>query len=69
MVESFTNTVRDLFENGQVGDVAICYEENSSYTGYHIVMYTGILTNDIDVTTLNRENIFETLKHVFKNHF
>ena len=65
MVDSFTNLVRDLYENGKVGDVGICYEENDSYSGYHIVLYTGTLTNLFETTdelkTLTTENVYKIL--------
>lgn len=66
MVETFTNLVRDLYDDGEgaVGSIGITYEEGS-YSGYHIVMYTGVLENifvsKTDLASLNADNIYEIL--------
>jgi hypothetical protein len=62
MVTTFTDAVRDLYENGKVGDIKMVYESNDNYSGYHIVMYTGVLQNifdnekALDELTLQLEN-------------
>ena len=66
MVETFTDLVRDLYDdgNGEVGSIGIVYEEGS-YKGYHIVMYTGTLENifasSTEVNSLNAGNIYSIL--------
>lgn len=78
MVDSFTQTVRSLYNNG-VKDVSSdvleeyplgvgfagaiskpVLEENSDYSGYHIVLFTGTLQN-IDPQTITVANVFEKL--------
>ena len=79
MVNSFTQTVRNLY-NGGVKDVSsddileqfplgVGYagaiskpilEENSDYSGYHIVLFTGTL-NNVDSKSITTENVFKKL--------
>ena len=67
MVDSFTNLVRDLYDNGNgtVGSIGYCYEENDNYSGYHIVMYTGTLQNLYsslsDLQSLTIQNVYQVL--------
>ena len=67
MVESFTNAVRELYDdgNGEVGSMTMVYEDNSSYKGYHIIIYTGVLDNTFDsiseLNNLNSNNIYNML--------
>ena len=67
MVESFTNAVRELYDdgNGEVGSMTMVYEDNSSYKGYHIIIYTGVLDNAFDSISesnnLNSNNIYNML--------
>ena len=67
MVESFTNAVRELYDNGngEVGAVTMVYEENSSYKGYHIIIYTGTLDNvygsKSDLNNLTTANVYDKL--------
>lgn len=67
MVDSFTQLVRDLYDegNGKVGSVGITYEENDNYSGYHIVMYTGTLNNLFDsksqLEDLDTSNVYQYL--------
>lgn len=67
MVESFTESVRDLYNNGEgkVGTMDLIYEENDSYSGYHIVLYTGTLNNlfasQTELNTLTSANVFSKL--------
>ncbi len=79
MVDSFTQTVRSLYNNGvkdttsqeilEQFPMGVGYagaiskpvlEENSDYSGYHIVLFTGTLKN-VDAQTVTAENIFEKL--------
>ena len=70
MVTTFTDTVRDLYNDGKgkLGDIAMVYESNDSYSGYHIVMYTGTLTNAFDsaqqLDSLNEQNVYDTLNNI-----
>lgn len=67
MVDSFTDLVRGLYDdgNGTPGSIGICYEENDNYSGYHIVMYTGTLNNlfssSSELDTLNTSNVYNIL--------
>ena len=67
MVDSFTDLVRSLYNdgNGTPGSIGICYEENDNYSGYHIVMYTGTLTNRFNTVSeldaLNTTNVYNIL--------
>lgn len=68
MVDSFTDAVRDLYDNGegQVGAISdLIFEENTNYSGYHIVLYTGTLNNmfasQSDLNTLTTANVFRKL--------
>ena len=70
MVESFTDAVRGLYDNGngEVGSVTMVYEDNSSYKGYHIIIYTGILDNAYgslpELNSLTADNIYDTLSGI-----
>lgn len=70
MVQSFTDAVRDLYENGKVGDISQpILEENDNYTGYHIILYTGTLQNIFESDTemnekLNLSNLYNYLSRV-----
>ena len=70
MVESFTDAVRGLYDNGngEVGSVTMVYEDNSSYKGYHIIIYTGTLDNAYgslpELNSLTADNIYDTLSGV-----
>lgn len=66
MVETFTNEARRLYNEGKVGDISEpIYESSDSYSGFHIIMYTGALQNVFSsktaLNTLNSSNIFEKL--------
>ncbi|NCB48116.1 MAG: hypothetical protein EOM55_00575 [Clostridia bacterium] len=67
MVESFTDSVRNLYNNGtgKVGSMDLIFEENDNYTGYHIVLYTGTLknlfTSRTELNTLTFANVFSKL--------
>ena len=67
MVDSFTDLVRGLYDdgNGTPGSIGICYEENDNYSGYHIVMYTGTLNNlfnsSSELDTLSTSNVYNIL--------
>lgn len=66
MVETFTNEARRLYNEGKVGDISEpIYESSDSYSGFHIIMYTGTLQNVFSsktaLNTLNSSNIFEKL--------
>ena len=70
MVESFTDAVRGLYDNGngEVGSVTMVYEDNSSYKGYHIIIYTGTLDNAYgslpELNSLTSDNIYDTLSGI-----
>lgn len=68
MVESFTDAVRELYNNGagKVGSISQpIYEENDNYSGFHIVLYTGTLDNlfasDADLNNLTTTTVFDKL--------
>jgi len=68
MVESFTDAAIDLYDdgNGKVGAISdLIFEESDSYTGYHIVLYTGTLNNLFasadDLNNLTSANVFSKL--------
>lgn len=68
MVESFTDAVRGLYDNGngKVGTLSdLILEENDSYSGFHIVLYTGTLNNMFvsrtDLNNLTSQNVFTKL--------
>lgn len=70
MVESFTDAVRGLYDNGngEVGSVTMVYEDNSNYKGYHIIIYTGTLDNAYgslpELNSLTADNIYDTLSGI-----
>ncbi len=70
MVETFTNLVRDLYNDGKgtVGSIGMVYESNDNYSGYHIVMYTGTLNNlynnSKEVESLSLYNVYDVLSKV-----
>lgn len=70
MVESFTDAVRGLYDNGngEVGSVTMVYEDNSNYKGYHIIIYTGTLDNAYgslpELNSLTSDNIYDTLSGI-----
>ncbi len=65
MVTTFTDAVRDLYKNGKPGDITWVYESNDSYSGYHIIMYTGTLTNifetEEELNALTVDNVYNKL--------
>jgi hypothetical protein len=68
MVDTFTEAVRELYDggNGKVGSISEpILEENDSYSGYHIILYTGTLTNLFNskdsLSKLNASNVFSKL--------
>ncbi len=69
MVQTFTDLVRELYDNGngEKGSIGIVYEDGSSYKGYHIVMYTGVLDNifvsKTDLASLDSTNIYSILSN------
>lgn len=70
MVQSFTDAVRDLYNNGEVGDIKLVKEENDQYSGYHIIMYTGKLesafTSAQDMNNrLNKDTIYNILSNQY----
>ena len=66
MVQSFTDAVRDLHYNkgyaGAMSDAIL--EENDNYSGFHIVMYTGVLQNTINPQTLTVDNVVSKLSAI-----
>ena len=64
MVEDFTKISRELYKQG-VGSVGMAYNNDSNYTGAHIVLCTGILENIFDskeeLKTLTTDNAFSKL--------
>ena len=71
MVESFTDAVRELYDdgNGQVGGIKMVFEDGSSYKGYHIILYTGTLDNTFasmqDLSRLDETNIYSILSNEY----
>ncbi len=64
MVESFTKTVRDLYENETPGAISsYILEENDNYSGFHIVLYTGTLKN-VDPSTITVDNVVSKLHSI-----
>ncbi len=71
MVESFTKATRDLYNEdmidatngvGYAGAMSsYILEENDNYSGFHIVMYTGTLKNEVNPQTLTVDNVVEKL--------
>ena len=65
MVEDFTKVSRELYEEG-VGSVGMAYNNDSNYTGAHIVLCTGVLENIFntkeELNSLTTSNVFDKLE-------
>lgn len=70
MVQSFTDRVRKFLSDGEaVGSISEpVFEDSSSYTGFHIIFYTGVLKNIFnskeDAEILTKDNIYDFLGDV-----
>lgn len=64
MVEDFTKISRELYKEG-IGSVGMAYNNDSNYTGAHIVLCTGVLENVFnskeDLKNLSTNNVFSML--------
>ena len=64
MVEDFTKISRELYKEG-IGSVGMAYNNDSNYTGAHIVLCTGVLENVFnskeDLKNLSTDNVFSML--------